>query len=200
MRGRRFLGVFLKSGLFFGLLFGLLGGGLTAMLLSAFLSSRGIPLLPLWMLIPLMVIATGAPMGLLMAVADATMTRSTPEDRLDPSGAVRQRITLEVPLPPEAALEAVSRIVFEELGWAIEKRETGHLTLRTPASFRSFGEQVMVDLHPTPDGSAVLLYSRPLSFLVTVDYNKNRENVLRFRELLLERLGRVQRDGPSDEE
>ena len=197
MRARRFLWVWARAGLLFGLLIGLLGGGLTATFLATVLGGRGLYLPPLWVLIPLMILGAGLPLGLLLALADFQITRRTPEDRLDPIGAVRQRVTLETPLPPEEALEAVSRVVFEELGWAIEGRETGHLRLRTPASFRSLGEQVTVDLHPTPGGSAILLYSRPLSSLIVVDYNKNRENVLRFRELLLERLGRVKRQQPS---
>ena len=188
MRARRFFWVWLRAGLFFGLLLGLVGGGLTATLLFFFFRGAGFHLLPVWLLIPLMVVGTGLPLGLLLALADSQITRRTPENRLDPIGAVRQRVTLEVPLPPEEALEAVSRVVFEELGWAIEHRETGRLRLRTPASFRSLGEQVSVDLHPLPGGSAVLLYSRPLSPVIVVDYNKNRENVLRFRELLKERL------------
>jgi hypothetical protein len=187
--------VFLRAGLFFGVLLGLLAGGLTASLLTAFFRSAGLHLPPLAALVPLMALGTGVPLGLAMAALDALVTRRTTEDRLDPVGAVRQRVTLEVPLPPDDALEAVSRVVFEELGWAIAGRETGHLTLRVPASYRSFGEQVTVDLHPTPDGSAVLLYSRPLSPILVLDFNKNRENVLRFRELLLERLGRVNKSG-----
>ena len=186
MRARRFLWVWLRAGLFFGLLLGLVGGGLTASVLALALRGRGVSLPPLGLLIPLMVVGTGFPLGLLLALADALITRRTPEGRLDPIGAVRQRVTLEVPLPPDEALEAVSRVVFEELGWAIEHRETGHLRLRTPASFRSLGEQVSVDLHPLPGGSAILLYSRPLSPVIVVDYNKNRENVLRFRDLLKE--------------
>jgi hypothetical protein len=194
MRRRRFFGVFLRAGLFFGLLLGLVGGGLTAAALSSGAHRAGLPPPPLWALVPLMFLGTGIPFGLALSFLDALVTRSVPEDRLDSSGAVRQRVTLEVPLPPDEALEAVSRVVFEELGWAIAGRETGHLTLRTPASLRSFGEQVTVDLHPTPNGSAVLLYSRPLSPAFVVDFNKNRENVLRFRELLLERLGRINRE------
>lgn len=193
MRGRRFLWVWLRAGLLFGLLFGLIGGGLTASVLALLFGGSGLHLLPLWLLIPLMILATGIPMGLLLALADARITRRTPDERLDPIGAVRQRVTLEVPLPPDAALEGISRVVFEELGWGFEHRETGHLRLRVPASFRSLGEQVTVDLHPTPGGSAVLLYSRPLSSLIVVDYNKNRENVLQLRDLLLQKLGRVKR-------
>lgn len=190
--GRRFLWVWLRAGLFFGLLLGVIAGGLTASLLSLFLHRDGVHL-PLWALIPLMILGTGLPLGLVFALTDRALTRNSAEDRLDPMGAVRQRVTLEVPLPPEEALEAIAHLVFAELGWAIVNRATGHLTLRIPPSFRSLGEQMTVDLHPTPDGSAVLLYSRPLSFVIVVDYNKNRENVLRFRELLLERLGRVKR-------
>jgi hypothetical protein len=145
------------------------------------------------LLILFMTVCSGLPLGLLIAATDYQLTRRTPEDRLDPIGAVRQQVTLEVPLTPEKALEAVSRIVFEDLEWAIADRAEGHLALRTPRSFRSFGEEVNVDLHPTPSGSAVLLSSRPLSFVIWIDYNKNRENVLRLREALLERLGHVPR-------
>jgi hypothetical protein len=191
LRNRRFLRVALRAGLFFGLLLGVVVGGLTASLLTALVPA--LRLLPLILLIPLLALGCGLVFGLIMAFADRQITRSVPEDRLDPIGAVRQRITLEVPVPPDQALEAVSRVVFEELQWAIEDRAEGHLALRTPASFKSFGEQVTVDLHPTPDGSAILIYSRPLSFLVWVDYNKNRENALLLREALLKALGNVRR-------
>jgi hypothetical protein len=191
LRRRRFLSVAVRAGLFFGLLLGVVVGGLTASLLTALVPA--LRLLPFWVLIPLVMLGTGLVFGLIMAFTDTQLTRSVPEDRLDPIGAVRQRITLEVPLPPDQALEAVSRVVFEDLQWAIEDRAEGHLTLRTPASFKSFGEQVTVDLHPTPDGSAVLIHSRPLSILVWVDYNKNRENVLLLRESLLKALGTVPR-------
>jgi hypothetical protein len=177
--------VFARAGLFFGLLFGAIGGGLTASVLAALFRAYDIRLLPPGELIPLMIAGTGAVFGALFAYADYRITRATPEDRLDPIGAVRQRVTLEVPLDPERALEAASRIVFEDLEWAIEDRAEGSLLLRVPASFRSFGEQVSVDLHPTPGGSAVLLFSRPLSRVILIDYNKNRENVLRLRDALL---------------
>ena len=185
MRGRRFIGVFIRAGLLFGLLFGLFGGGLTASLLGLVLPRFGIHLWPMWQLIPAMVLGIGIPMGLLIALADYNLTRTTPPERLDPTGAVRQQVTLEIPLPPDRALEAISRLVFEDLGWGIESRAEGHLTLRTPPRFRSLGEQVTVDLHPMPGGSAVLISSRPLSFVIVVDYNKNRENVLLLREKIL---------------
>jgi hypothetical protein len=184
MRRQRAIGVFARAALFFGVLLGLIGGGLTGTFLSALLQSGGRTPPPLPLLIPLMMIACGAVFGLLFAYADYRITRATPDDRLDPTGAVRQRVTLEVPLPPDKALEAASRVAFEELDWAIESRAEGHLRLRAPASFRSLGEQIDIDLHPTPGGSAALICSRPLSPIIVIDYNKNRENVLLLRESL----------------
>ncbi len=191
MRRRRYYWVALRAGLFFGVLFGVLGGGLTGAALGAFLPEAGLHRLPLPLLIPLMALLTGVPLGFLFAAVDAALTRSTPDRWLDPIGAVRQSVTLQLPLPPDEAMEALSRLVFETLEWPIENRAVGHLTLRTPRSFGSLGEQVTVDLHPTPSGSAVLLASRPLSRFAVLDYNRNRANLMRLRETLLERLGRT---------
>ena len=187
MRHIRFLCVFLKAGLFFGLLLGVLAGWLPGAIMAALFPRSWVTSLPLVELLALTFAVCGVVFGLFIAFADHWITRGIPEDRLDPCGAVRQRVTLEVPRSPEETLETVSRIAFEDLQWPIEERAEGHLTLRAPKSFRSFGEQVSVDLHPTPDGTAVLLYSRPLSLVIVFDYNKNRENVLNLRQAIIDR-------------
>ena len=191
MRRRRFLWVAVRAGVFAGVLLGLILGGLTASVVTLVLHGLGIKTWPFFLLLPAMVFGSGVLAGTMIAFADGRITRSTPEDRLDPIGAVRQWVTLEIPVSPDAALEAISRLVFEEMLWTIEGREIGRLLLRAPKSFKSFGEQVTIDLHPTPSGSAVLIHSRPLSRIVVVDYNKNRENVLLLREKIMDRVGVV---------
>ena len=91
----------------------------------------------------------------------------------------------DIPVPPEEAFELVKRNV-SALRWTLvhEDIKTGVVRARTPATLRSWGEEVRFAITGKTEGSTVYVESNPAAQVF--DWGKSGENVNTVIRKLLE--------------
>lgn len=171
MRSSLFLRTFLFCGLGYGVLQAVMG------LVQGEPASRAI--------------GFGAFVGILFGLAMATILGIAHSVGLKRRGfdpdregglAVDVRESLEVPLPPEQALEHC-RAALERMRVKGVQVDPALATVsgRGRMTWASFGEQVECRVQPADRGSRVEIRSRPTVRTTIVDYGKNRQNVANIR-------------------
>lgn len=130
-------------------------------------------------------VALGAGMGLLFGcfLSAALVGLHLASGGRCPSGvlAVRQSAAFLLPGDQDAAQRAAEAAVAQAFFAPPSVHRQGSVTVlevRTPMSWRSFGERVRIELAPARgDGVLVRVGSRPTIRTTLVDYGKNRMNV-----------------------
>lgn len=122
----------------------------------------------------------GLIMGLVLSALHAWSVRRRGQDPARTGAAVDVRESLELPLPPDQALERC-RAVLQGMRMKDVRVDAAAGTVSGQArmSWASFGERVECSVAPAEGGSRVEVRSRPTVETTVVDYGKNRQNVER---------------------
>ena len=86
--------------------------------------------------------------------------------------------TINLDVPPEVALKQAVRAVAAAGGQvSVRDRQAGLVLAAMPASGKSWGERIRVEVRSAAGGSSVSVQSRPKMGLTIADWGKGKENV-----------------------
>ncbi len=174
---KRFLKLFLASGITFGLLFG-------SLIYPPFLGNRSVPL-NIRILAP---IFSGLCFGFFVAVSFFFLEKYMVKKNGGKGHAagVKQRKNFSLPISKEDALNRAQEVMplLKAKIKSIDKNK-GLIIANRGVSWKSFGEKLIISLKEDKECLTVIkIESEPALKLAMVDYGKNLENVEKFFSLM----------------